>query len=247
MTQSAPHGFYQHLDFNAPLSSARADSLAAALAAGDPRSIIDAGCGWGELLIRAVAASNIATGLGVDGDLVALDRGRANASRARLSERVAFVEGDIADLSESADVVICIGADHAFGDQDDALTALYGRVKNGGLLLFGTGFWERDPTNEQAAILDMTPESLCHLDGLVEKAIAAGFRPLSIQVANSDEWYEFESGFLADRETWLVSHADDPSADEVRRKSDLHRKAWLSGYRGVLGFAYLILGVPVIA
>jgi SAM-dependent methyltransferase len=189
----------------------------------------------------------MATGSGIDDDGVALERARANAIREGVSERVAFAEGDIADLNQTADVVICIGADHAFEGQDDALAALHKLVNAGGRVLFGTGFWEHVPTKEQAAALDMTPESLSDLDGLVDKAIAAGFRPLSIQVANSDEWHEFESGFLADRETWLLTHGDDPSADEVRHRSDMHRKSWLAGYRGVLGFAYLILGRPTAA
>ena len=36
----------------------------------------------------------------------------------------------------------------------------------------------------------------------------------------------------------------DPSADELRAQADAHRQGWLHGYRGVLGFAYLTLGVP---
>jgi ubiquinone/menaquinone biosynthesis C-methylase UbiE len=244
MTELPQIGHYEYLDFNSPLSSVRADSIAAALAVGEPQSILDAGCGWGELLIRLVTASDSASGVGMDDDTVSLERGRANASRAGLSERVAFVEGNIADLTQTADVIICIGADHAFGDQADALNALYKLVNPGGRLLLGTGFWEHDPSDEQAAILGMTPGSLSHLDGLVDTTIAAGFRPLSVQTANTDEWNDFESGYLADYETWLLRNPADPSAEAVRHKADTHRKQWLSGYRGVLGFAYLILGAP---
>ncbi|MFZ0667410.1 MAG: class I SAM-dependent methyltransferase [Acidimicrobiales bacterium] len=247
MTALRPIGYYEYLDFNSPLSSDRADLLAAALVVGSPRSILDAGCGWGELLLRTVAASNVATGLGVDSDTVALDRGRKNAAKRRLSERVQFLEGDIADLGDRADVVICVGADHAFGNQDEALEALRDYVNPGGRLLFGTGFWEREPTDDEAASLDMTSRTLRDLDGLVDKTIAVGFRPLSIHVANSDEWCEFESGYLADWETWLLSHAADPSAGDIRHKADKHRKDWLQGYRKVLGFAYLMLGTPSVS
>jgi len=141
MSELPAPGRFEHLDFNSPLSSARADSLAAALAVGNPQSILDVGCGWGELLIRTVAGSVGATGLGVDRDSTLLARGRANASTQGLSRRIRFVEEDAADMDERADVVICVGADHAYGSQDEALTALYKLVNPGGRLLFGSGFW----------------------------------------------------------------------------------------------------------
>src|ERR1700722_14041717 len=113
MSELPAPGYYEHLDFNSPLSSDRADSLAVALVTGRPRLILDVGCGWGELLVRTVAGSDGATGLGVDRDTAALERGRMNVSERGLSQRVRFVEGDAADLDESADVGICVGADHA--------------------------------------------------------------------------------------------------------------------------------------
>ncbi len=82
------------------------------------------------------------------------------------------------------------------------------------------------------------------LAGLVEIAIDQGFRALAIQSANHDEWEEFESGYLADWEQWLLSYGDRPEAEQVRAKADTHRTEWLRGYGGVLGFGYLTLGRP---
>jgi cyclopropane fatty-acyl-phospholipid synthase-like methyltransferase len=42
----------------------------------------------------------------------------------------------------------------------------------------------------------------------------------------------------------LLANPDDPEAERVRAKADEHRKRWLRGYRGVLGFAYLTLARP---
>jgi cyclopropane fatty-acyl-phospholipid synthase-like methyltransferase len=232
---------YAYLDFNAPLSSARADAIAAALVADGPDTVLDIGCGWGELLLRVVAAGSTTKGKGIDADAELLARARANAAARGLADRVEFVEAPAPTEHERADVVICVGADHAFGDQSDALTALYGMVKPGGLLLFGTGFWEQAPTSDQAASLGFEPDSLPDLAGLVDLAISTGFRPLTIQSANRDEWEAFESGFLADREQWLRRNSGHPDAVEFRAKADAHRCGWLRGYRDVLGFAYLTL------
>jgi hypothetical protein len=91
----------------------------------------------------------------------------------------------------------------------------------------------------------MTPADLPDLAGLVDLAIAAGFRPLAVETATRDEWERFESGYLADWEEWLRVHGDDPRADEIRTRADMHRNEWLRGYRDVLGFAYLTLARPV--
>lgn len=80
------------------------------------------------------------------------------------------------------------------------------------------------------------------LAGLVDQAVAAGFRPLRIETASRAEWEEFESGLAADVEDWLLSHADHPEAGEVQAKLDAQRSIWLRGHRDVMGFAYLTLG-----
>jgi SAM-dependent methyltransferase len=232
---------YRYLDFNAPLSGGRADSIAARIAMRRPATVLDVGCGWAELLLRVVAAAPAARALGVDSDEALLERGRANAEARGLSERVELRLADATAPVEPADAVLCVGRDHVFGTQAEALTALHRLVRPGGVLLLGTGYWQRPPTAAEAAGLGATPDELPLLADLVDSCIAAGFRPLDIQTADEDEWNRFESGFLADQEEFLMSH---PEADRVRVAADEHRAGWLRGYRGVLGFAYLMLGVP---
>jgi SAM-dependent methyltransferase len=235
---------YAWLAFNAPLAEARAESLAAALAAAAPSSVTDVGCGWGELLLRVLAHAPSARGLGVDSDETGLERARTNASARGLAGRATFRVETLPATLAPADAVICIGSDHAWGTQADALAALRELVLPGGRLLFGSGFWERRPSVDEAAALGMTPGSLPDLAGLVDLAIEAGFRPLATQTATRDEWEQFESGYLADWEEWLLRHGSDPRADGIRAQADAHRNEWLRGYRDVLGFAYLTLGRP---
>jgi SAM-dependent methyltransferase len=237
-------GYYAHLDFNAPLSDVRADAIAAALARRAPATVLDIGCGWAELLLRVLSAAPEARGSGIDSDERLIARGRANAAARGLSDRVDLVAGDAAAAADPADVILNIGAEHVYGDQQAALGRLASLVRPGGVVLFGSGFWQRSPTVAQAAALGATPDDQRDLAGLVELAIGAGLRPLEIQTANEDEWNAFESGYLADWEKWLAGNADDPAAPARRADADRHRTGWLRGYRGVLGFAYLTLAAP---
>ena len=129
-----------------------------------------------------------------------------------------------------------------FGTQDDALAALHPLVRPGGVLLFGTGYWQRPPTVEPRPPDSARRRTSCPTSRRWStRCVAAGFRLLDLQTANEDEWNAFESGYLADLEEF--AH-DDPSAEQRRAEADEHRAGWLRGYRGVLGFAYLTLGVP---
>ena len=238
------------LTFHGPLSEARAARIVARLTGIGPRTVLDIGCGWGELMLRILAAAPGATGIGVDLDEADLARGRVNAKARDLEDRVTFArESGHRTVRGPADLVLCVGASAAVTDAQPpahtaaALRALRRLVTPGGRVLFGEGFWEHPPT--AAELAGMWPgtaaEELPDLAGLAEQAAEAGFRPAWIETASPSEWEEFESAYQADEEEWLAAHPDHPSAAEIRKRVDEHRSFWLRGYRGVLGLAYLTL------
>ena len=241
------------LTFHGPLSEARAARITQRLGANSPDTILDIGCGWGELMLRILGALPGATGLGLDTDEGDLTRGRDNARARSLSGRVTFAnESGVGTTRGSADLVLCLGASHALSEAKPpehiaaALHALRRLVTPGGRVLFGEGFWERPPTEAELAAMwpDMSAGDFGDLAGLVDLAVDAGFRPAWIEVASLAEWDDFESGYQADEEEWLATHADHPRAADLREQLDQHRSYWLRGYRGILGMAYLTL-VPV--
>ncbi|HET6628092.1 MAG TPA: class I SAM-dependent methyltransferase [Nocardioidaceae bacterium] len=237
-------GYYEHLSFNAPLSDRRAGRIVSRLAASAPSVVLDVGCGWGELLLRVLEACPAATGVGVDTDGRALERARANAARRGLDDRVELLQADAGDASGTADVVLCIGSSHAFGDTAQALSALRERVRPGGRLVLGEGTWNTPAADADLSLVPDDLPRLADLAGLVELAVGAGYRPLFVETASVEEWDTFESGYLADWEEWLVAHPGHPDADRIRQRADDHRTRWLRGYRTGLGFAYLTLGLP---
>ncbi|WP_194914578.1 SAM-dependent methyltransferase [Catenulispora rubra] len=245
MTTPPKLGAGTRLRFHGPLSAERADHMVADLAVRRPATVVDYGSGWGELLLRVLAAVPGARGTGIDVHGPDLVRGRALAAERGLADRATFVEGPAADHTEPADLVLNLGAYQAFGSIPEALEALRGRVRPGGRLLFGAEVWERTPTEPELAAMwpGMTADACLYLPDLVDAALAAGFRPLRVETASRAEWEEFESGYGADVEEWLLDNPGHPEAAELRAKLDEHLSIWLRGTHGVFGFAYLTLGV----
>jgi cyclopropane fatty-acyl-phospholipid synthase-like methyltransferase len=94
------------------------------LAVASDHRVVDLGCGWGELLLRAVADMG-ASAIGVDTDEQVLQRGRDSAQQRGLSDRVSFVNGNAAEWTGQCERAICIGAVHAWGGTIEALRGLH--------------------------------------------------------------------------------------------------------------------------
>ncbi|MFJ8634919.1 SAM-dependent methyltransferase [Streptomyces sp. NPDC093568] len=240
------------LTFHGPLSEARAHGLVRRLTRTRPRTVLDIGCGWGELMLRVLAAAPEATGMGLDLNAEDLARGRRGAEDRGLADRAEFVEESATGTARGpADLVLCVGASHALtvteppGHLTEALSALRRLVTDDGRVLLGEGFWQRTPTvGELGGMWPGAGASDHHdLATLLDLAVEAGFRPEWTETASLDEWEEFESAYQADAEVWLAQHPGHPLAEETRERLERHRGQWMS-YRGVLGLAYLTL-VPV--
>jgi cyclopropane fatty-acyl-phospholipid synthase-like methyltransferase len=241
------------LTFHGPLSEARAGRLVGRLTRTHPATVLDIGCGWGELMLRVLTAAPGATGVGLDTDEGDLTRGRGNARARGLEDRVTFVRASgVGTTRAPADLVLCVGASHALSDAPPpehtgaALRALRRLVTPGGWVLLGEGFWQRTPTDAELAAMwpGVSAGDMLDLAGLVDLAVDAGFRPAWIETASLQEWEDFESGYQYDEEEWLATHHDHPRAAGIRERVDKHRSHWLRGYYGILGIAYLTL-IPV--
>ncbi|GJN80862.1 SAM-dependent methyltransferase [Purpureocillium lilacinum] len=291
---------YADLTFNSPLSAPHADALIAHLALSPSPSsslstttisVVDLGCGWGELLLRAaesVAASSSSshsgevgaavTFTGVDTDAALLDRGRllaaqrlgsnsgGDSSNASASPPVTFVDAPASSWTQPAHRAICIGSSHALGGTRPALqhltrivgpfssslsssvtsappsssspspsTSSYARV------LFGEMFWQVSPPPEATRALFGDDEVPGSLADLVASCRDEGWTVLHVSVADQAEWDDFESRHRSGQRRWLLEHPGSEGADELRRQLDQREHDYLAHYRGILGFAFLIL------
>jgi SAM-dependent methyltransferase len=230
---------YVAMRWNTPLSEEHAARLLLRLEIGRRHSVLDLGCGWGELLLRAVSdRDRSGTAVGVDTDADLLERARAAAAARGLDDRVTFLHGHAEEWREPADRVLCIGAAHAWGGARRALPALARLVKPGGRVLFGDGIWESPPTAPAREIFGdaVLPDPELH-----RLIVSAGWRVLSRSRAELDEWDEFEDASRAGREEWRLAHAGDPRAAAIAAELAERLSEYVDVYRGVLGFTYLVL------
>jgi cyclopropane fatty-acyl-phospholipid synthase-like methyltransferase len=228
---------YAGLRWNTPLSEQHAATLLERLEVGRRSSVLDLGCGWGELLLRSLGRRG-ARGVGVDIDDALLERARAAAVTRGVSERVTFVRGRAEEWRDPADRLLCVGAAHAWGGARRALPALARLLAPDGRLLFGDGVWESPPTEPARELFGEDVLPMPELLGLVR---AAGWRVMHRSIASLQEWDAFEEGWRAGREEWRLAHAGDPRAAAVAQELAARMSEYVDVYRGVLGFVYLVL------
>jgi ubiquinone/menaquinone biosynthesis C-methylase UbiE len=226
---------YRALRWNTPLSEDHADDLLDHLAPAGATSLVDLGCGWGELLLRAAARTSGARAVGVDTDPAGLDRGRRAARERGLD--VTFEQREAADWRGTADRALCVGSAHALGGTRQ-MPARLAEVVPRGRVLVGDGCWENAPTPAAHAIFG---DDILPLPGLVAACRAAGWQVLHLSTADQREWDDFESRHRAGLREWLLAEPDDPRAAEVAAEQDAREHEYLTAYRGVLGLAYLVL------
>jgi len=225
----------------APVSQRRVVQLTRRLAPSAGGTVLDLGCGEGAWLLASAAAHPGARHVGVDtsGPALATARGRSAAQDAD----VRWVQGDAAAWDEGPhDAVICVGASHVFGGLDGTLAAVRRLLRPGGRVLLGDTVWEREPPAPAQQALDAGPEDFPDLEGLVDRALNAGFEVLDGHVSTLEEWDDYEWAWTGALTRWALS-GEGTAKDRavVREAARGHRSAWLGGYRRHLGFACLVL------
>lgn len=228
---------------HAPLADASvAALLGRAVRHGDER-LLDLGCGEARWLLHALRAHPGVRATGVDTDDEALARGRSAAEAAGVSDRLTLHAADAGEFASAHrfDVVLCVGASHAFGGLPPTLRAARAHLAPGGTVLVGDGFWERPPEPATLAALGATPEEFADLATTVDRIRAAGWVPVYGHVSTAAEWDAYEWSWVGSLARWALDHPEHPDGTQALRTADEHRRGWLHGYRGTLGFVTLLL------
>ncbi len=239
MTAPAPDGplsdealidlAHSQLLYNAPLAPGRARDLIGRGVAEGGTQLLDIGCGDGRFLLDVLEQRPDCRGDGVDLNPRAIERAAQAAASRGLTPRVAFHAVDVADWAGDADTVICVGSAHAWSDRAAGFAALRERTRAGGRLIYGDGFWKAEPPAAAVDILGDLPS----LFGLVTLATSAGWRPLLVTEATTDEHDTWESDWRAGLE--LSGHP------QARALADERREEYFGVYRGIFGFAWMVL------
>lgn len=208
----------------------------------EPR-LLDLGCGEGAWLHRALTARADARAVGIDIDGPGLDRGRAEADRRGVADRLRLVEHDACGYTtdEPFDVVLSVGASHAFDGTLPAFRAAASLVAPGGTLVFGEGFWEREPDAGTLRELGEKPDSYADLAATVKQFTEEGWLPVYGHVSSLREWDDYEWNWVGSLTRWALDNPEHPLSEQELAVAQQHRDGWLGGYRRTLGFVTLVL------
>jgi SAM-dependent methyltransferase len=221
----------------APLGDESVDRLLAWAASDAPARALDLGCGGGEWLVRLLQRTPALSAVGVDSSRVAIDQARARARELGVADRLTLHCGDANGLAtdEGFDLVLSVGATHAFGGFAKTLAAIGSHLSAGGCALVGDGFWERPPSSMAVETLGR----LADLPALIATATTAGWTPAYGHISTRFELDDYEWSWTGSLVDWAMRHPTDPDAESVLATAAEHRREWLQGYRDSFGFVCL--------
>ncbi|GAA3689482.1 class I SAM-dependent methyltransferase [Nonomuraea antimicrobica] len=228
---------------SAPIGEEGLDRLLARAKLPPKARILDLGCGEGAWLTRALARYPDATADGVDVSEPALAATARDADSRGVSDRLRLHRTPAAAFAADGpyDLVLCVGATHAFGGLAATLAAVRAHLRpSSGLALVGEGFWERPPAPDLLTRLDAEPDEYADLAGTVERMERAGFATVHGHTSSRAEWDEYEWSWTGTLTRWALAHPG-PDGDAALATAREHRELWLTGYRDVLGFVTLLL------
>ncbi|MEZ0065730.1 SAM-dependent methyltransferase [Streptacidiphilus sp. MAP12-20] len=212
--------------------------LARALPRGDER-LLDLGCGSAEWLLRALEAHPGARAEGVDISTTGLAEARERAEERGVGERLELHQVPAADFKpeQPFDVVLSVGAVHAFGGLLPTVEAAGQHLAPGGRILVGDGFWQSAPSAEAIEMLGDSAD----LPGTLELLAAAGWTTVHGHVSTRRELDDYEWACWGNVASWVVDHPEDPDAAELLAFSSERFREWTRLYRDCWGFVTLIL------
>jgi SAM-dependent methyltransferase len=242
---------HAHHPIAAPVSPASLQALVDRAFVPDGGRVLDLGCGHGLWLTELLATRPSVTGVGIDLDLP--DDAATTADARGLGGRVRWEQTDAGSWTGGTfDLVLCVGATHAFGGLDGTLEAVRRHLRPGGQVLLGDGIWEGVPSPAAEEVLGDWPGGLTDLPGLLDRVRAHGFEPGYGHVSTLEEWDEYEFSWTGSLVAWALQETGPgEERDEALAAARDHREAWIRGWRRELGFATVLLhdlgpaGTPV--
>ena len=236
--------------WNAPVSESKMSAAFDAMNLRPEQSVLDVGCGCGEVLLRLHERFRI-RGVGVDASSDHIREAQRRARDRAHGTMVRFIHQDAQAMEiepDSIDVGLCMGATHAFGLGNDAYATALERllkwIHPGGLLLVAEGYLKQRAAPEYRAVIgDFPPDERTH-PANVAIARDLGLIPLAAWTSSIDEWDHFEWTYQQVVEQRALERPLDPNVLANRNRRRTWMEAYLQWGRETLGYGTYLFKRP---
>jgi len=231
-------------DLLGPVAAASLEAMLARVdAARVSGDVLDAGCGKGEMLVRALERS-AGRGLGIEPNPAFAAEARERIAHRLPAGRAAILETTLersAIAGRTFALVICAGALHAFGDWRAALAGVCRLLAPGGLALLGPGHWKLSPEPGYLAAIRATADEQDTLPATLAAATEAGWTVEACHESTAADWDDYEHAYAANVRRWCDAHPADPDAAPFRERIERWSAAYERWGRDTMGYALVLL------
>ena len=234
--------------FNNPLSPEKFDRLLAELWLDGSSTILDVGCGQGELMAMVLRRFRCRA-VGIDTDPAEL--GLARKKLEPFGDAVSLYDRPFKSMQFMGlqfDACFCIGASHACGRRGSTLPATIASLreltKPGGVIVIGEPYWKQPPAAEYLAATGIEEREFMPHAACVEAGGAADLECVYTMRATPEEWDHFEGSFWLKSEGELVKDPGNPDLQGKARRRRSWKQAYLRWGRDTLGFGLFVFLVP---
>jgi SAM-dependent methyltransferase len=214
-----------------PISPAKLDQVIALLDLAPRSRVVDLGCGKGDLLARISARYDV--------DAVGIDRDAQLLAEVPPGINVIVADIEVWNRGRGAfDLVASVGS-------PARLASIAQLVRPGGLVLYGEGYWRREPSTGYLAALEAERDDLADYAGTLGRGEELGLTPEYAVAASVDDFDRYEWSWSRNGERYAAAHPDEEGVAEFLDWIRAGRRRYTElGGRETLGFGLFLFRAP---
>jgi hypothetical protein len=114
-------------------------------------------------------------------------------------------------------------------------------VRAGGLVLYGEGYWRREPTSEYLDALGTARDELDDYAGTIRRGTELGLAPVYAATASIDDFDRYEWSWSRNGERYAADHPDEAGVADFVEWIRAGRRRYVDlGGRDTLGFGLFL-------